>query len=234
MYFSGHPNKTSGSERGRNYASLLRMSWRGWLGIGSVVLVLAATTACGNTRHAGPQAAAGSPNDPDDTPICEDARLDSESGIETCGRGQHQFEHRAQVGAGCSYDPALLDTCNLSDCGGRYAYCAEQDGESVCGYGCGVDADCQKYEICQCQGPGLGGRCVPSECQSDADCQQGNWCSTLRSVCSIKSVYACGLLGDQCHVDEDCAPATPYCLPIPNPRSGGWNRICVETLPCPE
>lgn len=164
---------------------------------------------CGQTTHDQAQAAAGSPGGSDNAPMCEDARLDTESGIETCGRGAHQFEHRAKVGEGCTYDPALQDACN-------------------------VDADCQKPEICQCQGPGSGGRCVPSECQTDAECQQGTWCSTFRSVCGIKAVYACGLPGDQCHVDGDCAPATPFCLPIPNPNRGGWNRICVESLPCPE
>jgi hypothetical protein len=190
---------------------------------------------CGNTTHNEPQAAAGGTDGLDGTsiPSCENARFDDESGVETCGNGEHQFQHRVRAGIGCSYD-AALDTCNLSDCAATYAHCADQDGKSVCVPGCAVDADCDEREICQCEGNGLGGRCVPSDCQSDADCREGARCSTFRSVCGIKAAYACAVPGELCLIDADCPSETPYCLPIPDVDRGGWHHLCVEALPCPE
>ena len=201
--------------------------WRAVLGA-SMWLV-----ACGNTTHNEPQAAAGSADADERTPTCENARFDTESGVETCGSGEHQFQHRVRAGTGCSDDAAVLDTCNLSDCAAPHPYCAEQAGTSVCAPGCAIDRDCGEGEVCQCLGGGLGGRCMPSECQSDADCSEGALCSTFRPVCGIKAVYACAVPRGQCLVDADCVPETPYCLPIPD-GVGGWNHLCVEVLPCIE
>lgn len=206
--------------------------WRALLGA-SICLF-----ACGNTTHNEPRAAAGGADGADAadrTPTCENATFDTESGVETCGSGERQFQHRVRAGTGCSYDAALLDTCNLNDCAASHAYCVELAGKSVCATGCAVDLDCGEREICQCLGHGLGGRCMASDCQSDADCRGDAKCSTFRSVCHINAVYACAVQGDQCLVDADCTAPTPYCLPIPIPDgAGSWNHLCVEALPCPE
>ncbi|MES1183588.1 MAG: hypothetical protein ABUL60_07215 [Myxococcales bacterium] len=228
-------------------------AYRGWRAVLAASIWL---LSCGNTTRNEAPGAAGSTDGIDGTggtagtagsggtdgrggidgmpmPSCEDARFDAESGIETCGKGEQQFQHRVRPGAGCSYD-AALDTCNLSDCAAPHAHCAEQDGKSVCVPGCVVDADCQQREICECEGNGRGGQCVQSDCQSDADCREGVRCSTFRSVCSIDVAFACAVPGEMCLIDAHCPAETPYCLPIPNPDGGGWHHLCVEALPCPE
>lgn len=228
-------------------------AYGGWK---AVVAVSIGLLSCGVTTHNQPEPAAGGTDGtsvgggtsgtganggtsgtggPGGLPVpsCENPRFDDESGVETCGLGEQQFQHRVRPGAGCSYE-GVLDTCNLSDCAVPFAHCADQDGKSVCVPGCVVDADCDEREICQCQDGGRGGRCVPSDCQSDAECRDGGWCSTFRSVCRIDVVYACAVPGDRCLIDADCPSETPYCLPIPDPNRGGWHHLCVESLPCPE
>ena len=55
---------------------------------------------------------------------CETSVFVAESGIETCGAGKKTYRHRAKVGTGCTYDPALIDTCKRARGAFRFRWAA--------------------------------------------------------------------------------------------------------------
>jgi hypothetical protein len=48
----------------------------------------------------------------------------------------------------------------------------------TCHYGCLTDTDCGSNEICLCEDPKYGGRCVFSFCKTDADCGPSTLCAS--------------------------------------------------------
>lgn len=213
---------------------------RGLLACGVVWLLLG----CGATKHNSKpgEAAGGAPAEspaekPAKTPDaprhagCETSVLVEESGVETCGTGDATYRHRAKVGTGCSYDPALVDTCSLSDCPGPYPICDQVDGETVCGTGCSQDADCEGNQICDCFGPGLGGKCRPTVCASDLDCAPDTWCTSFPTACGMQAAFACESPNDNCHSNADCTEPGALCVPIPM-SANGWLRVCLPNTPC--
>jgi len=213
---------------------------RGLLACGVVWLSIG----CGETKHnlEASEADGGAPGEkPIEQPTpapetakhagCETSVMVEESGIETCGTGGATYRHRAKVGTGCTYDPAAVDTCNLSDCPGPYPICDQVNGETVCGSGCSRDSDCAADEICDCLGPGLGGKCTPTVCATDADCAPGKWCTSFPTMCGMRAAFGCESPNDNCHSHADCTDPGALCVPIPMTTTD-WLRVCLPNTPC--
>ena len=82
-----------------------------------------------------------------------------------------------------------------------------------CVYGCASDEDCEAGEVCVCAGVDYTdwGRCVPSDCTSDADCD-GGACAASKALYEDKVVQlACHTEGDVCCNDADCGDGFLQC-----------------------
>ncbi len=88
----------------------------------------------------------------------------------------------------------------------------------VCNYGCLSDSDCSSGQVCLCQDPV--GKCVPANCQSDANCANG-YCSTYDYSPGCGGVaFACTTPRDECQTGSQCS--TGYCSLAPD-----GHRTCV-------
>ena len=97
-----------------------------------------------------------------------------------------------------------------ADCKERpYGWCDSggQISTTYCSYGCVIDEDCGKNQLCECGEPV--GRCVQADCTSDADCQSGFLCKRydMSSGCD-HTVYSCQSPADSCGRDADCGDGT--------------------------
>ena len=115
-------------------------------------------------------------------------------------------------------NPSMNPECTFdADCtGAPYGFCGNSFpmGTLVtsCWYGCVNDSDCRDNAICECSS--VIGRCVSSQCKSDADCTPGFMCRRYDQSpgCGISS-YACQSPADTCANDLDCnQTAQEHCL----------------------
>ncbi len=105
-----------------------------------------------------------------------------------------------------------------ADCTDReHGYCALSQGQRVgnfCQYGCVDSAECGEGYLCEC-GP-LIGTCVPTNCQSDADCGDLLCASyTSNPGCNFPA-FACQTAEDECTSDADCG--TGFCTVVGDHR----------------
>lgn len=104
----------------------------------------------------------------------------------------------------------------------QYGHCAIGSGfVCQCMYGCRTDDDCGGSSICLCGDPI--GKCVDSNCKTDASCG-GRLCTSYADLdCSTKG-FACQVAGDECASDSDC----------PGNRCGydGGHHVCRD-IGCP-
>jgi hypothetical protein len=95
----------------------------------------------------------------------------------------------------------------------RYGACAYgqmQYGAPVtpnhCVYGCTVDADCPRGNVCVCAENG--GSCVAATCGRDEDCGV-SFCAEYSQSCSHDGGFACQKPEDRCQLDSDCPSIGP-------------------------
>lgn len=132
-------------------------------------------------------------------------------------------------GSGDCITPAIPSTCSSdSDCSnaGPNGRCVEGGPLPTCGCSydsCAGDSDCPRGQTCACHGSpymfGSGNGCVPGNCQVDADCGTGGYCSPTPALPSNMSVYFqgvgyyCHTPKDECVDDSDCqGVGFPGCL----------------------
>ena len=113
-----------------------------------------------------------------------------------------------------------------ADCTEReHGYCGPNNppaSGNFCRYGCVDSSDCGEGYLCDC-GP-LIGTCVPTNCQSDADCGDLLCASyTDNPGCNFPA-FACQTLDDECTSDADCGESAPYCTLV------GDHRECQESM----
>jgi hypothetical protein len=138
------------------------------------------------------------------------------SGFENCTQGYvrrvgpaHCTSKLPRATAVPGYD-AAVDSCKLdTDCPsamyGPYAHCDTRFGGNahVCVRGCIVDPDCETGQVCLCGDPV--GRCVPSSCDSSADCGPGKDCASFETGPSCFSTqFGCQTSSDSCSSASDC------------------------------
>jgi len=95
---------------------------------------------------------------------------------------------------------------------------------------CYADSDCKSEKsVCACDPMNHGHRCLPSDCQVDADCGPGGFCSPsfglqCGSYHGVLS-YHCHTPKDDCLNDSDCRKeSSSYGYCAFEPKSGHW--IC--------
>ena len=123
----------------------------------------------------------------------------------------------------CFTSPVSSSECSSdSDCidAGTNGRCVEWLGPlgCSCSYdGCAGDSDCPSGQPCACHGSpymfGSGNWCVPGNCQVDADCGTGGYCSPTPALpCNMngRDLYCQGL-GYYCHTPKDeCGDDSDY------------------------
>jgi len=88
-----------------------------------------------------------------------------------------------------------------------HGYCAPTVGDqldwAMCHYGCVADDECGAGSLCACGDPV--GQCVPADCRSDQDCNEGlctAWFS--ENVCGTSMAFTCQTPDDECNTLADC------------------------------
>lgn len=126
----------------------------------------------------------------------------------------------------CSSDADCSDEPN--------GYCAPFHPYSTnfeCHYGCITDDDCGANELCLCGSPV--GRCVATECHTDAECGERALCAMfdLKTGESVDTFeISCQVpTHDQCGGAKDCGP-DEICVNTanPGPYGGGFDEGLVE------
>ncbi len=123
----------------------------------------------------------------------------------------------------CKVDGHVGGRClRDSECGGPHAYCGwsrnHMDSSCSCMNGCVTDVECGPGQVCLCEG--ANGRCVPADCRSDADCDNGAKCFASPRHAYLGTadvgIFACQTVEDTCSTDEDC---------VRDERRNSW--LCV-------
>ena len=107
----------------------------------------------------------------------------------------------------------------------------------VCRYDeCQVASDCPAGSVCACHttayGADLANKCIPGNCDVDADCGPGGYCSTTKDItCGgpDSGVY-CRTPKDTCVDDADCTAGgkTGYCAYVPATKHWSCNyALCT-------
>jgi hypothetical protein len=116
-----------------------------------------------------------------------------------------QLPRNDEIPAGGGADGCTSD----ADCSERpHGWCAtarelnSQDNNNRCSYGCVSDADCADGTICECGS--LIGKCVQSDCTTDADCYGLLCASYIDSPGCNFPAFACQTPEDKCMIDADC------------------------------
>jgi hypothetical protein len=145
---------------------------------------------------------------------------------------------RSCTQSGAPGAPTSPSSCSVdADCSaGPHGRCQSQStglasSSCHCAYGCTDDSQCKPDELCLCGGSI--GKCVKTNCKSDADCGAGSYCLShgIQSGCSSGVAFACSTPEDQCLLDSDClasssAPSWPVC------GHDGSKRVCTKLFPC--
>ncbi len=141
-------------------------------------------------------------------------------------------------------NPSLDECCDSSECDKGICALSISYPSGPCGLGgadslnqcladdCGTNDDCSSGSVCAWQGlDGVQRRCLPAQCQSDADCNAAPFgrCALIGEGClniAGGSEYrepqlACIYAGDYCLADVDCdsGGATPNNCVIENGRA---------------
>ena len=193
--------------------------------VSAALAILALATAC-NTSH-GRRDDAGVRGD--DATVPDDAaRPRRDASPPGCVLPEPE-QHRA-AGATCDAERPLYPITEMppdwSDCDG-HDDCTDGingrcTGNSFHGYrctydGCFADGECaDRGGPCLCRGEagGRGGdahRCVMGDCQTDADCGPGGFCSPTLGDCGDyggTNGYYCHTCDDECTDDADCGDGT--------------------------
>lgn len=161
----------------------------------------------------------GGPNLP--SVPCTSPALDQQTGLVTCAEG---YTHRAKVVA-CQLQNSVgeggapgLDPRDLPRADGtvlcdetpskcaqyQFGYC-DVGHTGACRSGCETDEDCGPGYACHCPATPSksGGVCEPTQCRSDADCQQGALCATFDGLCG-RNGFACQSVSDTCASSTQC------------------------------
>lgn len=159
------------------------------------------------------------------TSACSSPKLDKSSGLITCAEG---FSHRPSAtactplavggtGSGAEPDEAFGGATAEPNCGQDpslcddlpHGFCVRDHDDPYdsyyCESGCVTDDDCLANQICICgqaESP-TGGRCVVSNCATDADCGKGLLCASFVEGCGPGG-FACLRDNDECRSDADC------------------------------
>ena len=96
---------------------------------------------------------------------------------------------------------------------------------TMCAYGCRIDTDCAKTELCRCGDPV--GDCVPASCRSDLDCAGSLVCGDYGAAgghCGSRDGFACQTADDECA--ELCRDVGHICHLV------GDKRVCDDDFRC--
>lgn len=151
-------------------------------------------------------------------------------------------QHRASASA-CPMDRPMTtpDPTAMGDCAtdadcteGVNGRCVSHRGYAFCSYDtCFADDACEGPCLCRGEGGGVGSgganRCVSGNCQTDADCGPGNFCSPTLGDCGLYGGtvgYYCHTCDDECTNDSECTEmGAGYCAY--SPTVAHW--ICQYT-----
>lgn len=200
----------------------------------------------GGTAHGGASQTTGgavavtcvNPKDYQVPDYAHDAAPGNPTGFVECDGG---WLHRPAAGTCQSYLPrdttikgfAPGECTSDSDCtDAPNGYCTlSSEGfnpseTTVCAYGCTKDSECGVDGMCVCAYPV--GRCIVSDCLTDADCSSG-LCVGVRTETS-----ACGESTYEfaCHSPYDACPASASCRSAEACQSTAEGRQCVSVGVC--
>jgi hypothetical protein len=156
--------------------------------------------------------------------VCRDVRSEDgePTGLEYCPGAWGGEIHRREALA-CAPNPAGACPYADEDCA-MDADCSDIPGGTCatrwpgceCVRGCATDADCTEEETCLCAGTTGAfsdqicattygpSRCLPSNCRTDADCDDGMRCAVSVDLCGDPLGLYCHTAADECQSASDC------------------------------